>query len=170
EVAGHQLLQRHRLADVQRAAVGRHHPVHARGGGEFADELPSVEGSPGFGLVHVAIIARTPCPGHGARYHCPLRPWLQRMIDRPEDALLAHYDQVLGRFGDTAQGALWPNERDRQLRFDVMLDVLAGRPDTPVVLVDLGCGTGELLARIRARGLMHIDYVGIDRSAKALEL
>jgi len=92
------------------------------------------------------------------------------MIDRPEDALLAHYDQVLGRFGDTAQGALWPNERDRQIRFDVMLDVLAGRPDTPVVLVDLGCGTGELLARIRALGLTHVEYVGIDRSAKALEL
>ena len=92
------------------------------------------------------------------------------MIDRPEDALLAHYDQMLGRFGDTAQGAHWPNERDRQVRFDVMLDLLEGRPAEPVVLVDLACGTGELLARIRARGLAHVEYVGIDRSAKALEL
>jgi dTDP-4-amino-4,6-dideoxygalactose transaminase len=92
------------------------------------------------------------------------------MIDRPEDALLAHYDQMLGRFGDTAQGAHWPNERDRQIRFDVMLDLLEGRPATPVVLVDLACGTGELLARIRARGLAHLEYVGVDRSAKALEL
>ena len=92
------------------------------------------------------------------------------MIDPPEDELLAHYDQVLGRYGDTAQGALWPNERDRQLRFDVMLDVLEGRPAGRMVLVDLGCGTGELLARIRARGLADIEYVGIDRSAKALEM
>ena len=93
------------------------------------------------------------------------------MIDRPEDELLAHYDQVLGRFGDTAQGALWPNERERQVRFDVMLDVLAAREGAgPVVLVDLGCGTGELLARIRARGMADVEYVGIDRSAKALAL
>jgi dTDP-4-amino-4,6-dideoxygalactose transaminase/SAM-dependent methyltransferase len=92
------------------------------------------------------------------------------MIDRPEDALLVHYDQMLGRFGDTAQGAHWPNERDRQLRFDVMLDLLEARPATPVVLVDLACGTGELLSRLRARGMAHVEYVGIDRSAKALAL
>ncbi len=92
------------------------------------------------------------------------------MNDRPEDALLAHYDEALGRFGDTPQGARWPNERDRQLRYDVMLDLMAGREGEPAVLVDLGCGTGELLARIRARGLSNIEYVGIDRSALAIEL
>jgi dTDP-4-amino-4,6-dideoxygalactose transaminase len=92
------------------------------------------------------------------------------MNDRPEDALLAHYDEALGRFGDTPQGARWPNERDRQLRYDVMLDLMAGREGEPAVLVDLGCGTGELLSRIRARGLSNIQYVGIDRSAQAIAL
>ena len=92
------------------------------------------------------------------------------MTERPEDALLPIYDRALGQFGDTAQGALWPNEADRLLRFDVMLDLLEAGDRRPTVLCDLGCGTGELLARIRERGLSHIRYVGIDRSALALEL
>ena len=92
------------------------------------------------------------------------------MTERPEDALLPIYDRALGQFGDTAQGALWPNEADRQLRFDVMLDLLDADDRSPIVLCDLGCGTGELLSRIRERGLSHVRYVGVDRSALALDL
>ena len=47
---------------------------------------------------------------------------------------------------------------------------MAGREGEPAVLVDLGCGTGELLSRIRARGLSNIEYVGVDRSAQAIEM
>ena len=92
------------------------------------------------------------------------------MTDRPEDAILAHYDRALSQFGDTPQGAMWPNALDRQTRYDVMLEVIATRPNEPIVLCDLGCGTGELLARIRELGLWNIDYIGVDRSRKALEI
>ncbi len=92
------------------------------------------------------------------------------MTERPEDALLPIYERALGQFGDTAQGALWPNEADRRLRFDVMLDLLDSADRGPTVLCDLGCGTGELLARIRERGLSHVRYIGVDRSIVALEL
>jgi dTDP-4-amino-4,6-dideoxygalactose transaminase len=92
------------------------------------------------------------------------------MKARPEDALLAHYDAALATHGDTPQGALWPNGHDRLVRFDVLLDLLSDRSPGPVVLCDLGCGTGELLARIRERGLPGIRYVGVDRSARALAL
>ena len=93
------------------------------------------------------------------------------MNPRPDDALLALYDDALARHGDTAQGALWPNEADRQRRYDVMLDVLADAPaGRRVLLCDLGCGTGGLLARLRERGLDHVDYRGIDRSAEAIRL
>jgi dTDP-4-amino-4,6-dideoxygalactose transaminase len=92
------------------------------------------------------------------------------MPSRPEDILLALYDEALERHGDTPEGALWPNARDRETRFDVMLEVLADRPPGPIVLCDLGCGTGELLARIRERGLADITYVGLDRSAQAIAL
>ena len=91
------------------------------------------------------------------------------MNPRPDDALLALYDDALARHGDTAQGALWPNEEDRQRRYDVMLDVLAeAPPGQRVLLCDLACGTGGLLARLRERGLDHVDYRGVDRSAEAI--
>jgi dTDP-4-amino-4,6-dideoxygalactose transaminase len=90
------------------------------------------------------------------------------MADRPEDAILAHYDRALRQYGDTAQGALWPNAKDRLVRYDVMLDVIANRGEEPIVLCDLGCGTGELLARIRERDLRNIIYIGVDRSREAL--
>ena len=88
--------------------------------------------------------------------------------DRAEDRLLRVFDARLAEHGDTPQGAYWPNELDRRTRFDVMLDVLAGRGDAPVVLCDLGCGTGELLAHIRRLGLTGISYIGVDRSEAAL--
>ena len=84
------------------------------------------------------------------------------------DILLHNYDSTLSTHGDTAQGANWPNEADRRIRFDVMLDVMAGEAAAPAVLCDLGCGTGELLAHIRKRGLCNIAYIGVDRSAAAL--
>ena len=87
---------------------------------------------------------------------------------RPADALVDHYDRRLIECGDTAQGAFWPNEADRLTRFDVMLDVIQGDAGRRVVLCDLGCGTGELLAHIRNRGLNAIDYIGADRSRIAL--
>lgn len=90
------------------------------------------------------------------------------MTDRPDDVIVAHYDQALRQFGDSPQGALWPNAKDRQTRFDVMLDVLSERTGQSLVLCDLGCGTGELLARMRERGISGVTYVGVDRSEVAL--
>lgn len=92
------------------------------------------------------------------------------MSSRPDDLMLARYEQALAEFGDTPQGALWPNSADRKKRFDVMLDLLGDRPGGPITLCDLGCGTGELLARIRELGLRDIHYIGIDRSRQALDL
>jgi dTDP-4-amino-4,6-dideoxygalactose transaminase len=87
---------------------------------------------------------------------------------RPDDILVRIFDQRLLGLGDTPQGAYWPSEADRHTRFDIMLDVLQSRPDVPVVLCDLGCGTGELLAHLRRRGVGNVSYVGVDRSKVAL--
>jgi SAM-dependent methyltransferase len=87
---------------------------------------------------------------------------------RLEDVIGRHYDEVLARHGDTAQGAHWPNETKRRLRFDVMLDLMGTHYGEPGVLCDFGCGTGELLAHLRRRGLDRLEYVGVDRSALAL--
>jgi SAM-dependent methyltransferase len=85
------------------------------------------------------------------------------------DILLRHGDAALNQFGDTHRGAHWPNERDRLIRFDVMLDVMIAPPGEPVVLCDFGCGSGELLAHIRRRGIGNIAYFGVDRSQTALD-
>ena len=88
--------------------------------------------------------------------------------EHDKDFLLRYCDEHLAEHGDTAMGAAWPNEKDRQTRFAVMLDVLQRRTETPVVLCDLACGTGELLAHIRSRGIEGIRYIGVDRSERAL--
>jgi dTDP-4-amino-4,6-dideoxygalactose transaminase/SAM-dependent methyltransferase len=84
------------------------------------------------------------------------------------DILLQNYDRMLFSHGDSARGANWPNDADRRIRFDVMLDVIASDAEAPTVLCDLGCGTGELFAHIREKGLRNITYIGVDRSAAAL--
>lgn len=89
-------------------------------------------------------------------------------MPRAEDGLLRHYEQCLGEFGDSAAGAHWPNEHDRLTRYGVMLDVIEGECDEKIVLCDLGCGTGGLLGEIRRRGLTNIEYIGVDRSPRAL--
>ena len=85
---------------------------------------------------------------------------MERFRQTYEDALLQH--------GDTAQGALWPDDEGRRVRFDVMLDVIERRDDEPVILCDFGCGTGELLGHIQRCGLRNIEYVGVDTSERAL--
>jgi dTDP-4-amino-4,6-dideoxygalactose transaminase/SAM-dependent methyltransferase len=82
--------------------------------------------------------------------------------------LADHYTRRLIEFGDNAQGAFWPNEADRRTRFDVMLDVMSGDSSGPLTLCDLGCGTGELLAHMRRRGMDDIAYTGADISTVAL--
>ena len=77
------------------------------------------------------------------------------MPPRPEDALLAHYDQALETHGDTPEGALWPNARDRGTRFDVMLEVLADAPDAQFSLptsADVSQSTGKLYEYLAGHG------------------
>jgi dTDP-4-amino-4,6-dideoxygalactose transaminase len=85
------------------------------------------------------------------------------------DHLTRYYDERLRIHGDTPEGAAWPNEADRATRFDVAIDlVVALAPDRTIVVCDLGCGTGELLARLRERALLQVEYVGVDVSGAAL--
>jgi SAM-dependent methyltransferase len=89
--------------------------------------------------------------------------------NRPGDTILEAYDNVLARHGDTPEGAHWPNEQDRTRRFEVMLGVMPQPVPANTVLCDLACGTGELLSHVKALGQGSIDYIGVDRSARALE-
>jgi dTDP-4-amino-4,6-dideoxygalactose transaminase len=98
-------------------------------------------------------------------------------LDKSYIEIVRHYDACLRRHGDTAQGADWPNEIDRQTRFSVMLDIFATDASNRIDLLDFACGTGELLRFIQEqsgqkgeeRGRPAISYLGVDTSALALQ-
>ena len=95
------------------------------------------------------------------------------MGDLHDSRLLAYYDRCLEAHGDTARGAGWDDAANQRVRYDVMLDVMAGAGAVlnRVALCDLGCGTGGLVAHIQECGLAsRIAYTGIDRSPRALAL
>ncbi len=52
----------------------------------------------------------------------------------------------------------WESERAQQLRFDVLLDQVSLEGKR---LLDVGCGTGNLLEYINSKGI-HVRYTGID--------
>src|SRR5438477_8613756 len=83
--------------------------------------------------------------------------------------IMRHYDACLQRHGDTARGADWPNETDRQTRFSVMLALLAEETADRVELLDFACGTGELLRHLQRLGRPSVSYQGVDISRSALE-
>lgn len=72
--------------------------------------------------------------------------------------------------GRTIESTDWRNDPESCRRFQLMLDVIREQDGTPLVLCDLGCGTGELLSYIKQKHLTHIRYIGIDRSPIALEI
>jgi SAM-dependent methyltransferase len=79
-------------------------------------------------------------------------------------AIQRHYEETLSRFGATPQGLDWPNAKDLETRFSVMLGG-APRSPTPLRLLDVGCGVGLLLDYIQAHGQADAwDYTGLDIS------
>lgn len=80
-----------------------------------------------------------------------------------------YYDRLLGQHGDTALGAGWPNERDRQTRFGVMRD-LVWRGGAIGSLCDVACGTGAFLTHLQDHGAQPARYLGVDLSAKAIAM
>lgn len=89
-------------------------------------------------------------------------------MDKKYLEILRHYDACLSRFGDTPQGADWPDDADRRTRFSVMLDMVAGDSADRVSLLDFACGTGELFRQARDLRKPAISYRGIDLSELAL--
>lgn len=82
--------------------------------------------------------------------------------------LAAHYEQCLAKHGPCPQGMDWPNGSDLAKRFSIMLQVLPVNSETPVRLLDLGCGIGLLLdyfETVEPQRFQQIDYTGIDISA-----
>ena len=86
-------------------------------------------------------------------------------------SIVAHCEACLERHGDTHLGVDWPNPDDVDTRYQVMLDVMAGRPPTGrVQLLDFGCGASHLYDYMLREGIAGVDYAGLDLSPRFLEL
>jgi Methyltransferase domain len=93
------------------------------------------------------------------------------MDTKPYLEIVAHYESCLDEHGDTPRGVDWPHAEDAAKRYQVMLDLL--RPadmHRRVRLLDFGCGASHLYEYILSHRLEHIEYSGLDLSAKFVEL
>ena len=93
------------------------------------------------------------------------------MMDKEYLGIVAHYESCLRRHGDTHLGVDWPRQRDAEISYGVMLDVI--RPadrNASVQLLDFGCGASHLYEYILTRRMDRISYSGLDLSEKFIEL
>ncbi len=81
-------------------------------------------------------------------------------MGHPQDkAYLQPYREAVERFGPGFEATLWNTREAQTLRFDVMADLadFTGR-----TILDVGCGPGDLAARLGERGVAYARFVGID--------
>jgi SAM-dependent methyltransferase len=78
-----------------------------------------------------------------------------------------YYAEKLREHGPTPRGVDWNDERTQRIRFERLLELVAG-PDEPFSLNDYGCGYGALLDLLAA-GHSSFSYTGYDVSAEMVE-
>ena len=88
----------------------------------------------------------------------------------PHRQIVAHYERCLALHGDNHRGVDWPRAEDAELRYAVMLGVIASTEPRPIRLLDFGCGAGHLLEYIRRLKLPGISYHGLDLSERFLSV
>jgi SAM-dependent methyltransferase len=89
---------------------------------------------------------------------------------KPYLSIVRHYESCLARHGDSHLGVDWPEEKAADVRYRVMLDVIHEQRESPVSLLDFGCGASHLLHYIRRTGIGGIAYSGLDISESFVAL
>jgi SAM-dependent methyltransferase len=82
--------------------------------------------------------------------------------------IIEHYEACLAKHGPCLKGMDWPNDHDALKRYAVMADVIRDK-DAKISLLDLGCGAAFFVDYLTMRSELHVDYCGIDASAKMIE-
>ena len=78
--------------------------------------------------------------------------------------LYRHYENCFDRHGDNHKGVDWPDAKQAELRYQVMLGLIGRQPCT---LLDLGCGLSHLYEFMSAAGEYEgVEYAGLDISEK----
>lgn len=84
---------------------------------------------------------------------------------KPYMNIVAHYERCFQRYGDCHLGVDWLDADQARRRYQVMLQVI--RPEdeeTPISLLDFGCGTAALYTYIQEKKWDWIRYSGLDIS------
>jgi SAM-dependent methyltransferase len=81
-------------------------------------------------------------------------------------AVSEYYAGKLHQHGATPRGVDWKDAASQTLRFDQLLMVLRSAPEGS--LADIGCGYGDLLRHMRAKGLAN-RYLGVDIAPEMIE-
>jgi SAM-dependent methyltransferase len=87
--------------------------------------------------------------------------------------LIGPFTKAIKEKGAIPQGVLWPNARDLANRFEVLLGAAglgAATANSPIRLLDLGCGPALLLDYLSANNaLARVDYTGVDVAEVMIE-
>ncbi len=59
--------------------------------------------------------------------------------------IIEHYEKCLFKFGPNYRGMDWPNQKDLNVRFQVMWELIKTCNDKKVTILDIGCGVGLFL-------------------------
>ena len=89
------------------------------------------------------------------------------MTAKSPEAIATYYNDCFTKYGDTAQGAGWPDEADRRTRFGVMAGI-AGGDFSGASLCDVACGTGVFLGFLEESRRTPDSYLGIDIDPRAI--
>lgn len=87
-------------------------------------------------------------------------------------AIVNHYEECLEKFGDNHLGVDWPQIKDVDTRYGVMMDIIKFRNDnsSKVSFLDFGCGASHLYEFTQKNNYRNIVYSGLDISQKFVDL
>ncbi|MBB4265544.1 class I SAM-dependent methyltransferase [Roseospira visakhapatnamensis] len=88
------------------------------------------------------------------------------VLDRDDRFTITHFSRLLSRHGQTHASLEWRSRESQERRFGVLRE--AGIRDGQSVL-DVGCGTGDLLDWMRRHGVTPGDYLGLDITPAMVE-
>jgi ubiquinone/menaquinone biosynthesis C-methylase UbiE len=91
------------------------------------------------------------------------------MSDSRYKSIIEHYEACLARYGDSNLGVDWPNKRDAETRYSVMLDVVREN-GSGLTLLDFGCGASHLYPYLQNSRFVGLEYHGLDASSAFCKL
>lgn len=80
--------------------------------------------------------------------------------------IVKRYENCFFKFGDSHLGVDWPNLKDCEKRYQIMLDIIKEKKSS---VLDFGCGCANLLDFINKQKKYDIKYQGLDLSKKFIE-